>query len=316
MIEIYDEMSHIKDVLVHGFKDNTWRTDGKLLAMYYRDTGIKKSEALKLIKQKCERYCSSVNGGSYNKTSSYKTVNNFVDKVYRKDKNKEYKEQIREIKEIKISRDILNWFLSLEDGIKLTNEKVKELKERRPGIVIKNNKPMNFNRIKYLFTIYCWTLIKEQYLDKPNVIYLNDNITKKRFKERADLLTGFNLSKERNLLYDLGFIDVNHGLGIIPKFKLENEIFSGNFKKNLDNHKNYDIITISGEDLYNNGYWLLKQRNGSFICKNCGKEFANYTLKNKGGKPRKYCRECAEEINAKLIKKDSVLTVEKKLQNI
>lgn len=302
MIEIYDELGHIKDVLAHGFRNDSWRTDGKLLAMYYRDSGIKKSEAIKKIKNKCELYCNSENGGSYNKTSSYKTVNIFVDKAYRKDKQGNYKEQIRNITCVYITKEILNWFLDLEDKIILTNEQIEEFKKRRPGIVIKNNKPMNFNRIKYLFTIYIWTLIKEQYLDKPNVIYLNDNINKKRFKERADLQSNFNLSNERNFLFDLGFIDVNHGLGIIPLFKLNEKIFQKKLQKSIDIEKENDIIAISGEDLYQCGYWLLKQRNGSFICKNCGKEFAHYNLTSQE-KKRKYCKECAIEVNAKLIKK-------------
>lgn len=299
-------MSHIKDVLAHGFGNNTWKTDGKLLAMWYRNNGKKKSETLKLVKEKCELYCSAANGGSYNKTSSYRIVNSFVDKAYKKESDGSYKDNIREIREVYITTGIINWFLSLEDKFVISDERVEELKKRRPGIVIKKNRPMNFNRIKYLFTIYVWTLIKEQYLDNPNIIYLNDNDNKRRFRVRSDLMTGFNLSKERNLLYDLGFIDVNHGLGIIPKFKFENPVFEKSqeiLKKRLDKLKDCDIIKLSGEDLYNNGYWLLKQRNGSFICQNCGKEFANYTSKTKGGKPRKYCKECAETINFNFTKK-------------
>lgn len=295
MIAIYDEMSHIKDVLAHGFTNETWRTDGKLLAMYYRDSGIKKSEALKKIKEKCERYCGGADG-SYNKTSSYKTVNTFVNNVYRKDKEGNYKDQIRNITHVCISKDVVKWFLDLEENFILTDERVKELKVRRPGIVIKNNRPMNFNRIKYLFTIYVWTLIKEQYLEKPNIIYLNNNEDKKRFKDRADLQNNFNLSKERNLLFDLGFIDVNHGLGIIPLFKLNEKIFQENSEKPIDKSEKSDIIVLSGEDLYQCGYWLLKQRNRSFICQNCGKEFAYYSS-TKQEKKRKYCKECASLVN-------------------
>lgn len=130
MIEIYDELGHIKDVLAHGFKNDSWRTDGKLLAMYYRDSGVKKSETLKKIKTKCEQYCGG-NGGSYNKTSSYKTVNAFVDKAYRKDKQGNYKEQIRNITSVYITKDILKWFLDLEDRIILTDKQVEEFKKKK-----------------------------------------------------------------------------------------------------------------------------------------------------------------------------------------
>lgn len=304
MIEIYDEMSYIKNVLAHGFKNESWRTDGKLLAMYYRDTGVKKSEALKKIKEKCELYCTGING-SYNKTTSFKIVNSFVNKVYKKEKDGTYKDQIREIKEVKIHKDIVKWFLDLENNFVISKEESKRLKERR-NVTITKNRPLNFNRIKYLFTIYIWTLIKAQYLnketDRPDIIYLNDNINKKRFKERANLTSSFNLSNERNLLFDLGFIDVNHGLGIIPIFKEQGK-FSEILTKPLDNCNESDIMTLSDEDLYFCGYWLLKQRNGSFICENCEKEFAYPTNKSQG-KGRKYCKTCAALIkNHKQLKR-------------
>ncbi len=50
---------------------------------------------------------------------------------------------------------------------------------------------------------------------------------------------------------------------------------------------------MGGDDLYNCGYWLKKQRNGYFICQHCGKEIAFDKKPNgKGGRPPKYCKEC------------------------
>lgn len=72
----------------------------------------------------------------------------------------------------------------------------------------------------------------------------------KKFKEDADLKNSFNLSLERNLMYDLGMIDINHAIGIDAKFIRENEVF---------NHEKDDkMLILSGDDLYHCGYWLQK----------------------------------------------------------
>ena len=52
-------------------------------------------------------------------------------------------------------------------------------------------------------------------------------------------------------------------------------------------------MVLKGEDLYKCGYWLEKQKMGSFICQNCGKEFAHYS-KSKQEMGRKYCKKCSE----------------------
>ena len=44
--------------------------------------------------------------------------------------------------------------------------------------------------------------------------------------------------------------------------------------------------------MYKCGYWLEKQKMGSFTCQRCGKEFA-YT-NNGSGRKRKYCEECSK----------------------
>ena len=71
-------------------------------------------------------------------------------------------------------------------------------------------------RAKYLFTLYVWTKIQENYLSRPNIHYLEKY--NKKLRNDADLKPSFSLTKERNVLFDLGFIDINHGLGVIPIF--------------------------------------------------------------------------------------------------
>ena len=143
---------------------------------------------------------------------------------------------------------------------------------------------MNWQRTKYLFTLYIWTKVQEHYLDKPNMHYLKQYY--KRFKEDADLKTSFNMQRERDLLYDLGYIYVNFALGIDATFIRDNEVFRTPI---TDKNK----VVLKGEDLYKCGYWLEKQKMGSFICQNCGKEFAHYS-KSAREMARKYCKECAK----------------------
>ena len=111
----------------------------------------------------------------------------------------------------------------------------------------------------------------------------------KRFKEDADLKTSFNMQRERDLLYDLGYIYVNFALGIDAIFIRDNDVFRTPI---TDKNK----VVLKGEDLYKCGYWLEKQKMGSFICQNCGKEFAHYS-KSSREKARKYCKECYDLIH-------------------
>ena len=142
---------------------------------------------------------------------------------------------------------------------------------------------MNWQRTKYLFTLYIWTKVQEHYLDKPNMHYLKQYY--KRFKEDADLKTSFNMQRERDLLYDLGYIYVNFALGIDAIFIKDNDVFRTPI---TDKNK----VVLKGEDLYKCGYWLEKQKMGSFICQSCGKEFAHYSKSSKE-KTRKYCKDCS-----------------------
>ena len=281
MIDVYDEMGYIKEVLEHGFNDDNWVKGCTLLAKYYRDEGYKRSEIKKMLKEKCEKYCSDK---SYNPNKGgYKVIDKIVSGAFKKDKDGNYVEHIRSIKSIITTKEVVQWFLDLENNYEITDEMVELEKTRRPKVYVKK-KPMTFNRIKYLFTLYVWTKIQENYLERPNIHYLKKNTV--RFKECANLRnTSFSLTNERNFLFDLGFIDVNHGLGIIPVFMDKYDVFQ---IPATDENK----VEIKDEDLKYCGYWLLKQKMGSFVCQNCKREFANYSLKDKGGRPRQYCKEC------------------------
>ena len=181
--------------------------------------------------------------------------------------------------------------LNLEDNSSLTDEQIEYYKKRRPKIVIKHKKAINWDRTKYLFTLYIWTKIQENYLERPQMHYLKQYY--KRFKEDANLKQNFSMQRERDFLYDLGYIDVNYALGIETSFMEKFDVF----KTPLTEENSVFIPT--GEppfgDLYNPGYWLEKQKMGSFVCQNCGREFANYT-KSHRGRPRQYCKECANLI--------------------
>ena len=147
---------------------------------------------------------------------------------------------------------------------------------------------MNFNRIKVLFTLYIWGLIQKEYMAGGwNYFNLDDWYPK--LKKDSDLPTSYNILNERNILEDLGFLkttekNVDVILELFDKFDVFNiEVTDKN------------RIRLEGKDLYNCGHWLKKQKYNWFVCERCGKEVFD---KNKplGGRPRKYCKECAEII--------------------
>lgn len=296
MIDLYNEVGYIKNLLKNGIGQK-WQRDVTLLARYYKLVGdnkliddkiavipYKKKEIKAKILEKCEKAASrNQDPINFNRMRDYNKINSIIDKVW-KDTT-----QLREIECIEISKEVLNWFLNLEDSLIMNDEEVIKEKIKRPKISIKHNKPINFERTKYLFTLYIWTKIQEHYLDKPNMHYIEKY--KKRFKHDANLKSSFNLTQERNLLYDLGFIDVNNALGIKTIFIDNYDVF-----KIPITDDNRIVIEGSKEegqgDLVNCGYWLEKQKMGSFICQNCGNEFAHYN-NSKQEKCRKYCKECA-----------------------
>ena len=52
MIDIYNEVAYIKNVLQDGFSSK-WQRDAKLLTKYYKLEGVKKCEAKDNIIKKC-----------------------------------------------------------------------------------------------------------------------------------------------------------------------------------------------------------------------------------------------------------------------
>ena len=236
-------------------------------------------------------------------TSDINKANSIFEKAW-KDKT-----PLREISKVEISREVLDWFLSLEKDYIITDEEQEILKTRRPNVSIKNNRPVNWKRTKFLFTLYIWTKIQENYLNKPNIHYIQEYA--KRFREDADLKPSFILNNERNLLYDLGFIDINYALGIqtiftdkFDVFKIpitdKNRVVIELYKDGIMKDKDGNLIDEQVGDLHRCGYWLEKQKMGSFVCKGCGKEKAYYSF-GKNEHKRKYCKEC---LGKKIDKKE------------
>ena len=249
-----------------------------LLIRYYKLEGNKKAEAKLKAKEKCERYVIG-----WNKNVHYATFNNIFEKAWKKE------DPLRQIKQIEFSKEVLDWFLNLSET-SLTQEELDSLKSRRSNVKI-TKKPMNIRRIQFLFTIFVWVKVQENYLEKPDRIYWTGK-DRKRFKQDACLTTSFSLKNERNLLYDIGYIDINRGLGIIPKF-MDNDVF-----KIPITDKNR--ILLSGDDLYNCGNWIKSQKYPHYRCENCGK-LVIYKPNKDGGRPPKYCKECAKVIGKKKI---------------
>lgn len=280
MIEIYDEVSYIKVILEKGLDFKNLRRDCKLLARFYADADIKKAQCKILLKEKAEKI------PSYDKHRHYAIINKAVDEAYR---DKKDGKQLREVREIIISKEILKWFLNLESDFKITNEQVAfELENRHIRL---SNHPINFNRTKFLFTLYIWTRIQSNYVKYPYAHYLQGVM--KKFKEDADLPLSFQVNKEKRVLYDLGLLHVTLKDSIDVKFVKDNsDLFNVEFKDLPEEEK----IVISGNDLYECGKWLEKQKYGSYVCQNCGKEVP-YKGLGKGEKSRKYCEDCSKKVN-------------------
>lgn len=284
MTEIYNEIGYIKEVLEKGLSQR-WILETRLLTKYYKSQGLKKAEILSIIKKKCELYVTQ-----YDPLVSYRIVNKEVEKAWND------KTPLREIKEVYFSKGVLDWFLNLEN-----EEMDKELYDTLSGHykarnIPFNKKPFNKNRVKFLFTLYVWGLIQAQYLDFPWSMDLNRY--GKRIKIDANLPTSFKIIPECDLLRDLGMLDITWGgrrgrskgvrtnRKVISKF-VNLDVFKEEITK--DNR-----MVISGEDLYNCGLWLEKQKMGSFICQSCGKEFPHYS-KSATEMLRKYCKKCGVE---------------------
>ena len=102
MIDIYDEVGYIKTVLQDGLSEK-WERDATLLTRYYKSQGEKKSEVKKKLKEKCEHSRNFV----YQPYVMYKRLNKVIDNAWKKEV------PLREIREIVIPREVVNWFLFL-----------------------------------------------------------------------------------------------------------------------------------------------------------------------------------------------------------
>ena len=282
MIDIYNEIGYVKDILQKGLDTNNWLRDVKLLVRYYKqEEGLKKKDIRPLIIEKCKEM------SFYNHIQDYKRTNKAIDDAFKKD------EPLRDIDEIEIPREVVEWFKDLKENYVLSADKVQELQEKRPKVKV-TAYPMNLDRIKMLFTLYIWTLIQSHYLERPEMHYVNNYL--KKFKKEANLKVSFSVKRERDFLYDLGFIYVNYALGIDACFIRENEVFNTPI---TDENR----VVLKGEDLYNPGYFIEKQIMGSFVCQNCGREIA-YKGKGKGIRNRKYCDECSKLLHVSIKSND------------
>lgn len=289
MIDIYDEEGYIQEVLQNGFSQK-WQRDAALLVKYFKteyalgnQPSWNKAWVKETIKEKCKKYVPT-----YDPNVTFNRVNKLVDTTWKNWKvdpdNPKESSQLRKIKEIKIPEAVLNWFLNL-DTYYITDEEVKDIKSRRKNVSVKNH-PITMARAKYLFTLYVWTKIQENYLSRPNIHYLEKY--NKKLRNDADLKPSFSLTKERNVLFDLGFIDINHGLGVTPIF-MDKEDFK-------EAEKDEKVILLGRNDLYLCGKWLEMRKFGTFKCQKCRKLFPLPPKNKKGGAPKKYCDNCAKLI--------------------
>lgn len=286
MTDIYNEIAYIRVVLENGLSSK-WERDIKLLIRYWKDyEGYSKKQVREEARKKCEEAAKRKNNPIYyNHIIHYKRLNKIIQSAWTS------KNELRQIMYIDIPKEVVDWFLQLEKTYKLNTEDFNKVKARNPEVTLKPNRIINWNRTKYLFTLYIWTKIQESYAPIPNVHNLKRYVN--RFKEDANLKTGFSMKREANLLYDLKLINITNKGKIIPIFMDNYDVF----KTPVTDDNRVRIMTGEpGEgDLYNPGYWLEKQKMGSFVCQECGKEFAHYNhTKQEMG--RKYCKKCADKI--------------------
>ena len=128
MIDIYDEVGYIKTVLQDGLSEK-WERDTTLLIRYYKSQGERKNEVRKKIKEKCE----NSKKFRYDSLVDFKRLNKIIDNAWKKEV------PLREIKEIVIPREVVDWFIALEQKVVISDEEVNRLKLARPNVTIKNN---------------------------------------------------------------------------------------------------------------------------------------------------------------------------------
>lgn len=250
-----------------------------LLVKYWKSQGYSKKQVKDWCIDKCTKYVKN-----FNSIKDGPDLKKSIDKVWRDWKTKgENPSKLREIDYVEFPKEVLDWFLGLEDNFIISDEERKRINELRYPAKVKKT-PMTFNRIKVLFTLYIWSLIQKEYMNGGwNYFNLDDWYPK--LKKDSDLPTSYNILNERNILEDLGFLkttekNVDVILELFDKFDVFNiEVTDKN------------RIRLEGEDLYNCGLWLKKQRFDWFVCEECGNIV--FETKSHLGPKRRYCKKCA-----------------------
>lgn len=259
MLKNLDEITKLQEILENGFSTD-WKNEIRILTKHYKMQGIKKCKIKEQIKGKLEKEIME-----YNKFTMFNTVNNIIDKAWKDDK------PLRQITEITIPKATVDWFLDLE-GKKIPKETIDAIKAKKATKVIE--KFWNWNRVKMLFTLYVWSKIQQQYHDFWQYVAVEREVG--YFRECAGLPEKYKVVQESNNLHDLGIVRISSERNLQLLF-LEQLPQDG------------DMVTISGQDMVKCGYWLEKQKQGSYICQKCGKEIA---ITNATGRKRKYCPDC------------------------
>ena len=259
MLKNLDEIRKLKEILENGFSTD-WKNEIRILTKHFKLQGIKKCKIKEQIKEKLEKEVEE-----YNKFTMFNTVNNIIDKAWKDDK------PLRQITEITIPQATVDWFLALE-GKKIPRETIDAIKAKKATKVIE--KFWNWNRVKMLFTLYVWSKIQQQYSDFWQYVAVEREVG--HFRECAGLPEKYKVVQESNNLHDLGIVRISNERNLELLF--------------LDKlPQDGDMVTLTGQDMVKCGYWLEKQKQGSYICQKCGKEIA---ITNATGRKRKYCPDC------------------------
>jgi len=124
-----------------------------LLVKYWKSQGYSKKQVKDMCIEKCNRYVKN-----FNSIKDGPDLKKSVDKVWRDWKTKgENPSKLREIDYVEFPKEVLDWFLALEDDFTITEEERDRINELRAPTKVKKT-PMNFNRIKVLFTLYVWNI--------------------------------------------------------------------------------------------------------------------------------------------------------------
>lgn len=290
MVDILDEETYIKNILENGMDPVNWRRDLILLTKYKKSIGEKKRVAKDEILQKCQMYVVG-----YDDITDYKHVSSLFEKTWREWKidrnNPENSSKFRTIRSIEFPKEVLDWFLHLDETFEISDERVKELQDFRHDIIKpKNITNFPFNsekcdRIKILFTMFVWDKIQSQYTSSSDWVQRKQA---KKFKQQANLSQSCNLWHEQELLKDLGFIRIsNKGNNAQAIFLQQYDVFKTPV---TDENR----VVMKRDELYDIGLYFDKIKFNFYVCENCHKEVVIY--RKTAGKPPKYCRDCSKLI--------------------